>query len=355
MARPTQHPASRAARALAVTLLGFTSLSGCGSDQGEIESESVTTTTSTSTSQSSDGVEGSSTTGSSDTAPAAAASLPDSMWGVEAGSYDLIRIDTDSGDTLQRIPGWGADAGSGEQEGGAQALQHVAAEGQSLWIADCCEPAVGSVFRVDPGATTSVPDAEVRVYGTTPVLSPDGTRLAVAVLDIGVAVHDATTGEMLVNPELIGSVIRPPEGFEPPVFAAPASWIDDDTIAVAVNGNDTSTVTLVTIGQPSAPSAVGPVIEVAGTVIDGATRSDGSLVLAVQSPNGTTVAGHVYSTETGEQEATFRLDPATTAIDYDGTGTFLLVARENLPPAWQGLGNTGELGDTPLVFAAWDE
>lgn len=355
MARPTQHQTSRTARALAVTLVGFISLSACSSDQSEIESESVTTTTSTSTSQSSDGVEGSSTTAPSETEPVAAASLPGSMWGVEAGSYDLIRVDTDSGDTLQRIPGWGAEAGSGEPEGGAQALQHVAAAGQSLWIADCCEPAVGNVFRVDPEATTSVPDAEVRVYGTTPVLSPDGTRLAVAVLDIGVAVHDATTGEMLVNPELIGAVIGPHDGFEAPVFAAPASWIDDATIAVAVNGNDTSTVTLVSISQPSAPSAVGPTIEVAGPIIDGATRSDGSLVLAVQSPGGNTVAGHVYSTEAGRRDAAFPLDPATTAIDYDGTGTFLLVARENLPPAWQGLGETGELGDTPLVFASWDK
>ncbi len=325
----------------------------CSSDSGDSVATTIETTPPSSTT---DGVGGdtSSTTEPGGTEPVDVAVLPGSIWGVEAGSYDLVLIDADSGDIVQRISGWGAEAGSGEQEGGAQALQQIAAAGRRLWVADCCEPAVGTVFRVDPGITTSVPDAEIRVNGTTPVISPDGTRLAVSVLDIGVAVHDATTGEMLVSPELIGAAVRPPDGLEAPGFAAPVSWIDGETVAVAVNGHDASTVTMVSITQTSVPSAVGPVMEVSGPIIDGATRSDGALVLAVESPDGDGVAGQVFSTETGAQEAVFTLDPATTAIDYDASGTFLLVARENLPPAWQGRGETGELGDTSLVFAAWD-
>ena len=96
-------------------------------------------------------------------------------------------------------------------------------------------------------------------------------------------------------------------------------------------------------------------IEVDGTILDGATRSDGALVVAVESAGDDAVAGRVYSTDTGAEDAAFALDPATTTIDYDASGTFLLVSRENLPPTWQGLGETGELGGTSLVFAAWYE
>ena len=71
-------------------------------------------------------------------------------------------------------------------------------------------------------------------------------------LDIGVAVHDATTGELLVSPELIGAVTGSPEGVEAPFFAKPVTWLDDDTVAVAVNGDAAAMVTMVRITQPSA-------------------------------------------------------------------------------------------------------
>ncbi len=352
MAQRTHYPFERSVRTLLLAL-GFATIAGCSSETGTIESEAVPTTSPASTSTTG----GTSATTEPDDADPAIdpGPRPGTIWGVEAGSYDLVRIQSGSGDIIDRIAGWGSDAASGEQEGGAQALQEIAAKGDNLWVGDCCEPAVGTVFRVVPGVTTSVPDAEIRVNGTTPVLSPDGTRLAVAVLDLGVAVHDGDTGELIVSPELIGAATTPPDGIEPPFFAAPVAWIDDDTLAVAVNGPDAATVTIVSVADPSAPSAVGSVITIDGPVVDGAVRSDGALVIAVEMTNGEVGVGRVYSTETGEQEATFPLDPATTAIDYDRSGTFLLVARENLPPAWQGLGETGELGGGPLVFAAWDD
>ncbi len=347
--------------ALGTALLTLTFLSACSPDPEVATSETTSTST---TSTTVDEADPSSTT-SSTTEPAepepvdpdagTPTVLPDSMWGVEAGSYDLVRLATDSGDIIERIPGWGAEAGSGEQEGGAQALQEIAAAGGSVWVADCCEPAVGTVFRVDPASTGPVPESAVRVNGTYPVLSADGSRLAVSVLDFGIAIHDATTGDLLVSPELIGSVVSPPEGIDAPFFATPVAWVDGDTVAVAVNGDATSTITLVSIAQPSTPTAVGPVISVDGPIIDGATRSDGALVLALEIPGSGDVAGRAYSVETGDEDAAFVLDPATIAIDYDATGTFLLVSRENLPPIWQGRGETGEIGGAALVFVAWDE
>ena len=174
MAHSTQHPTHRTARALLVSLLAVL-LAACSADPGVTEGGDATPA---STVDSSDGGDAgtSSTTEPADDEPAddepadKTATLPGSMWGVEADGFDLVRIDTESGEVVQRIPGWGADAGAGEQEGGLQALQEITAKGDNLWVADCCEPAVGTVYRVDPDGSARVPDVAIRVNGTSPVL-----------------------------------------------------------------------------------------------------------------------------------------------------------------------------------------
>jgi hypothetical protein len=109
--------------------------------------------------------------------------------------HRLVVVDVVSGETIRVLDTFddpdapapeGEPAGMGRYLGGFT----VAPDGQSVYFETCCEPAVGEVFRVsiDGGEPERV------TYGTSPTISPDGTRLAV--IDIGgIKVIDLASGE----------------------------------------------------------------------------------------------------------------------------------------------------------------
>ncbi|MGB5759712.1 MAG: hypothetical protein WBM50_22545 [Acidimicrobiales bacterium] len=278
--------------------------------------------------------------------------LPIAIWGIEDTTFDLIEVDSATGAVMKRIPGWGAELADSNREGGPQTLTDVEMVGDALWVADCCEPAAGNVFRVDPTRDSPVPDSPVTVNGTDPVGSPDGSRLAVQILDLGVAIVDATTGQFLVDPSLVRDVLAPPPGAAEPYFAKPLSWVDNSTLAISISTDRQSAITFVSITNPAAPAAVGATIQVPGTVVDGATRGEGSLVLAVLNPDRNQVDGMVLDPETGSEDAAFELPIETEALGYDQTGTYLLVSRRDLGPVWLGAGQSGTI-DAPVFGATW--
>jgi hypothetical protein len=109
--------------------------------------------------------------------------------------HRLVVVDAVTGETTRVLDTFddpdapapeGEPAGMGRYLGGFT----VAPDGQTVYFETCCEPAAGEVFRVsiDGG------EPEPLGYGTSPTVSPDGTRLAM--IDIGgIKVLDLASGE----------------------------------------------------------------------------------------------------------------------------------------------------------------
>lgn len=294
-----------------------------------------------------------STTTTTTTAPSTTESLPEpvlpaTLWGVEDGTFDLVEVAVPTGEVLTRLAGWGADGIVGG--GIVQALTDTEYANDIIWVGDCCEPAVGSVFRVDPISSPSVPEAPIRVNGIAPSLSADASLLAVSVLDIGVAIHDGTSGDQLIAPELVRDQLTPPDGAGEIFFATPLTWLDDATLAVVAVFDGRSTITIVNVEDLVATS-VGAPIPIDGTVIDGTTRRDGALLVAVTLDDGS-ITGLTFDTEEGGPPEVLSLPAQTSTIDYDRSGTYLLVATEDGTLTWTGDGESGTI-DAALVGPSW--
>lgn len=320
------------------------------------EAANATTTSTTTEASSTTATESPTTTAEETTTtetPSPDTEFPAVVWGIEADTYDVVEVDTASGEVLRRIPGWG-DEFVDPDVGPLQALQTIDVVGEIVWTGDCCEPAVGSVFGVETSSDVRIPDSSIRSFGIDPVISPDGASVAVGALDIGVTVFDAATGATTVDPQLIDELLPAPTGVEPPLFPRALTWLDPTTVVVAQTTETVSNVVVVDLSDPADPAVVGPVIEVFGRIIDGAVDGDGDLVMAVHDPTAEVTFGQVFALATGAELSTFLLDPDASAIDYDESGRFLLVARPGRAPAWQGAGTGGVLPGPALVDAVWD-
>lgn len=346
-----------------LTLMVLAAACGSSDDGGAAPDDSgeVTTTIDVDAGGTSEATDGSATTaaGGESTSSTTASdqsqeepAIPPAFWAIDGLTLDLVLVDSSTGEVVQRTLGWGADLGAPEPEGGRQLLTEVAPGAGLVWVADCCEPAVGNVYGVDVSATTPVPESAVDIDGVSPVVSPDGTLVAVQVLDIGVTVHDAETGEALVDPASVKNVLSVPSDAIGFVAARPLAWLDDATLAVGISTDSATTITLVSVENLSSPAAVGPAIEIDGTVVAASTRADGALVSVVHTDGPGTASGAVHDTTTGEEVAAFDLPPGTDHIDYDPTGTFLLVSTAEGLVSWIGGGEEEDLAEG-FLRAAW--
>ncbi|MEZ5226611.1 MAG: hypothetical protein R2710_08040, partial [Acidimicrobiales bacterium] len=351
----SNHPTS--GRLIATILTLALAAAACGSS-GNGQS-SATTSTAPTTTSAADPTESSETTtttaapgGDTTVDDTTGEALPSTIWGIETTTFDLVEVATDTGEVVTRVLGWGAAAADPDQEGGAQRLVEVEAVGDALWVSDCCEPAVGSLYRVDPNDPAAVPDAVVRTNGTFPAGSPDGSMLAVQIAGIGVAVVDAATGDPVVDPAAIGNVLPSPDGTQPPIFPRPLGWLDAQTLVVSSDDEGRSTISFISLTSPASPALVGAVIDIDAEVIDGAMRGDGAIVVALD--EGGSPVARVFDPDTGNEVAVFELPAETTAIDYDHDGTYLVASGEGMPTTWLGRGEVVEVG-TELIGAAWSE
>jgi hypothetical protein len=287
-------------------------------------------------------------------APVASAPMPTTIWGVELETFDLVQVDIETGEELNRVTGWGVDAAT-QTEGGGQVLQtvEVGADGR-IWVDDCCEPAFGNTFGIVPGVTADIQDAPVRVTGVGPVVSPDGRLVAIAIGDLGITILEADTGSEVVDPSKILGLLAGPGGdtLDGFIFPHPLTWVDGDTIAIIVDSVTRSAINLVDISDPLSPVLVGEPITIEGVAFDGGLRSDGQIAALVDVP------------EQGGKQLVF-VDPATRAeservdlpgdtvgIDYDASGTHLLIVGGDF--MLQVFGKAGfEQPLGPFVDAGW--
>jgi hypothetical protein len=280
------------------------------------------------------------------------ADLPATVWGVDAVDFDLIEVDIASGEELRRVAGWGLDFAE-QNAGGGQALQFVEVEtGASLWVDDCCEPAFGTTFRIDP-ETTSIDDVTLQVIGLGAEVSFDGRLVAVGIGDLGIAILDAETGAEVVSPGSLTPLISAPEGAGDFVFPTPLTWLSETTLAVAVDSIDETTITFLDVADPLAPTSIGEPVTIDGTVFDGDVRFDGRIVALVDRPDRSpTKELVVIDVPTASVVEQIELAEGTMGIDYDDSRRHLLVINaEGMLELFGKAGFEQPLG--PFVDAGW--
>lgn len=245
-----------------------------------------------------------------------------SIWAVDATTYDLILVDPNTGDVLDSVAGWGSEFGDPDQ-GPAQALQTLEVDARGrVWVDDCCEPAFGSTFGIDPTTDTSIQEAQIRLTGLTPRVAPSGDLVALAIGDLGVGVFDTDTGQTVVDPSVIYPLVTDADF----AFLVPIAWADDTTLAVAVPGAASFTVSFVDLTTPAEPELIGTSEAVEGAVLDGDFRADGAVaVLVTPGRESSERRMVILDPQTVDAIEVVELPDGTTGIDYDATGRNLLL------------------------------
>lgn len=281
----------------------------------------------------------------------AAAPLPESIWGVDAETFDLVQIELATGDVLRSVAGWGPDFAE-DSAGGGQALQFVEVEaGSSIWVDDCCEPAFGTTFRVDPG-TTGIDDVTLKATGLGAEVSFDGRLVALGVGDLGISVLDAETGDEVVGSDALAPSIASPSGVDL-VFPTPLTWLSATTLAVAADSVDRTSITFLDLSDPGAPVAIGEPLTIDGVAFDADIRFDGRLVVLVDRPNETPAKELVViEVQTRTVIDRFELEDGTRGIDFDDSRHHLLIIDGD--GMVQVFGKSGlEVPIGPFIDAGW--
>lgn len=272
---------------------------------------------------------------------------PDSFVAVASETFELVRVDSQTGAVLESLGSWG-DGGDGP----LQALQFVElAPNGTIYVDDCCEPAYGTTFVVtdqfDPASTP-------QLSGIGPEISPDGSRLARSSQGSAVSIADASGNEFgfFGDPDFSGDVLRP------------LTWIDSSTLVVTLTTADGDhQLQILDVSDPSNP-VVGARRVDPGTTCATArscvylaadVRADGNILVVTSIDNGGTVndvIAEVIDSGSGEVLVDFNLPDDVYDANYDASGRFVVTARSNGQLDWYGGGERGTLA-TGYISADW--
>lgn len=263
---------------------------------------------------------------------------PGTFVGVTSDTFELVRVDADSGEIVERLGGWG-----GEGDELLQALQFVElAPDGTIYVDDCCEPAYGSTFIVDssfePGITPSL-------SGLSPELSPDGSRLARNDLGSAITISDADGNPLgtFGEPDFTGAVLRP------------LTWIDSSTLAVVSEDAGAQTLQILDVATPGTPVVGASRLDPDRTYLSADVRADGNILVVTRIEDGSDagdVIAEVIDVSTGDVLVDFNLPDDVYAANYDASGLFVVVARSNGQLDWYGGGQRGTLA-TGFISADW--
>ncbi len=293
----------------------------------------------------------------------ATAEQPGVVWIIDGDTFDAVAVDVESGDEVDRVPGWGPEfAGGGDEtdeelDGLFQALQTIdvvpAESGITVWLDDCCEPAFGSAFGVDPdvasSATSIIDAASVTLMGLGPAVSADGTLVAVGIGDLGVTVAEAATGITVVDLTDLATTLVGDDEF---VTWQTLAWSADRVLAVAASGAEGSTLHLVDLRDPEAPEVVASA-PLEGTALDATSGGDGTIVVLVRSDDGVEA---VVLDAAGERVGGFPTLPGSIHLDGSPDGSRFLVvdgAGDVVVQTLDGGLETLDLGGRTAIDAAW--
>jgi len=266
--------------------------------------------------------------------------------------YEAVEVDTASGEIIHSYgqAGTAAEVDSAEEMPpnvfvGIWRLN----DGSMVGISDCCEPAAGNIFYLEPDATLpdDVYSHENRTYGW--MLSPSPTNASFANLGYELVIEngmtDSGSGWWVDDPSLgfpMGAAAWDRDGSQ-------LYWVTriEQAAALAMvdlaEGDPTHVTLLPWIGVHQWFDGVG-------------SQAGGNLVgflhtTELDTGEITDTTGIVFSTS-GEILAEFPVETGSTWGGYDTTGTFLIYIDGDGAARWQGAGQAGVLGGG-FISASW--
>ena len=225
----------------------------------------------------------------------------------------LVQVDRGTS-VVTELANAGDPAEPGSQESGPRYIESavLSPDAASVYYAQCCEPAVGSIYRLSVGG-----EAE-RVYDGSPAaISPDGRYLAVPQGPFGVAVHELGT----YNSRLIASTSA--TTYVRSVNFTPAG----DALVVGLSELDQlTTVAVVSTDADSLDDAVRLQPPEGAAWSNPVQASDAQLYVLETDAAGTRLV-HVDPDGTGRQEIDLG-GRAVRSIASDASGGWLIAALE---------------------------
>lgn len=265
---------------------------------------------------------------------------PDSFVAVASGTFELVRVDSQTGTVLESLGSWGAGG-----EGPLQALQFVElAPNGTIYVDDCCEPAYGTTFIVtdqfDPASTP-------QLSGIGPEISPDGSRLARSSQGSAISIADASGNEFgfFGDPDFTGQTV------------SALTWIDNSTLLVNEVSADGESHTLqfLDVSEPSAPLVIAERSVPGRSYLAADVRADGNVLVVTRIDNGTDsgdVIAEIIDSATGAVIVDFNLPDDVYDANYDASGRYVVTTRANGQLDWYGGGERGTLA-TGYISADW--
>jgi hypothetical protein len=266
--------------------------------------------------------------------------------------YAAVEVDTETGSVIRMVAqvSTAEDVQNAECAACVNAVDGIwrLADGSAYLMSECCEPAAGAMFWMGPAqqVTPETHDFAESLIGWWAAPSPASPSMAVAGYGLSIVNADY---QQLWN-------WFPSGDFN---SATPTTW-NRDLSALWVFQDD--------------PPGVGPLwkfdlatsaaTSVRATWIDGdqflsglGTQASGRLVTFRLTPDGDDdfgndpVRGIVFE-PTGELVAEFDVEPGSRMGGYDPSGRFLIYVDGDGTVRWQGVGQSGPLGEGYL-FASW--
>lgn len=275
------------------------------------------------------------------------ADAPNTFVAVTSDTFELVIVDSRSGEVLQELGSWTPDLADGAEPDQALQMVELAPSG-TIYVDDCCEPAYGTTFIV---SGTFDPAATPRLDGEGPEISPDGSRLARSSVGSAVSITDAEGSQL--------GLIGEPD-FSGPILS-PLTWVDSSTLVVSESDPTKSDDRLLVldVSDPSSPVEISVGAEPGRFYAAADVRADGNILVVVRrfdpevgSTNADDVVAEIIDPESGETVAEFDLPDDVYEANYDATGRYVVTVRTSGQLDWYGAGKRGTLGNG-FISADW--
>ena len=266
--------------------------------------------------------------------------------------YAAMEVDTETGQVIRQI----AQISTAEDVENAECSACInfvdaiwrLADGSAYLLSECCEPAAGAMFWIGPDDVMT-PETHEHEGGSVQAwaanVSPSSRVVAAA--SYGVSIESPETGQLWVWLSA--------ETF---YASTPPSWsLDLSTLWVIGGDGDVDLLWTIEPASSAVSSTEIPWLGEDQYLSGLGTQAGGRLVTFRLTPDGDDdfgndpVRGIVFE-PTGELVTEFDVEPGSRMGGYDPSGRFLIYVDGGGTVRWQGIGQTGSLGDAYL-FASW--
>jgi hypothetical protein len=263
-----------------------------------------------------------------------------------------VEVDTSTGEVI-RLIAQVATRNEYEEDPGRNVVDSVwrIGDGSAALVSECCEPASGQMYWVRPGEQVTSEDNPLlpESYATSGWLAaPSPTTRSVAISGTFVGIDSPERGQLWAwSPS--SSVFY---------ASTPPAWSFDLSTLWVLGGEGSAELLWTIEPAPSTISSTELPWLSEGQYLSGlGTQASGRLVTFRLTRDGDDEFGNdfvrgIVFEPTGELVAEFDVEPGSRMGGYDPSGRFLIYVDGEGTVRWQGLGQTGSLGEG-YSFASW--